>query len=70
MKASTAWRPALFALLFGLACPEHTESSVEPGLTPCAKVGQRCQFAPGKLGSCVFMDGCKLDNCFVCQSQH
>lgn len=70
MKTSTPWPPALFALFFGLACPEHTESNAVPGLKPCASVGQTCQFAPGKLGSCVFIDGCKQENCFVCQSQH
>ncbi len=70
MKVSTAWRPGLFALFFGLACPERTESGALPSLPPCAKVGQRCQFGPGKLGSCVFIDGCKLENCFTCQSQH
>lgn len=54
-----------------LGCPEH----VDPpggggGPVECAAVGQRCQVGPGKLGTCVAIDGCRGDRCFVCQSQH
>jgi hypothetical protein len=35
----------------------------------CTRVGQSCEFSPGKLGSCVERDDC-TQNCLVCQSQH
>jgi hypothetical protein len=35
----------------------------------CTKVGQTCEYAPNKLGSCVQRDNCTAD-CLVCQSQH
>jgi hypothetical protein len=59
------------ALLSGcltlLGCPE----TAQPAPTgPCSALGERCQFAPGKLGSCVIDDHCDRENCFVCQSQH
>lgn len=44
-------------------------SSAGPG--GCSKVGQSCEFSPGKLGSCVQKDDCpSAAACFVCQSQH
>jgi hypothetical protein len=58
--------------LLGLAtagCPEQTSSPSEAN-APCREVGQRCEFSPGKLGSCVLNDNCQGPNCFVCQSQH
>jgi hypothetical protein len=36
----------------------------------CEKVGQSCEYSPGKLGTCVQKDDCKTGACFVCQSQH
>lgn len=59
-----------FAFLISLAaCPGNgkKESSALP---PCSKFGDSCEFAPGKLGSCVVKDGCTEGNCFTCQSQH
>jgi hypothetical protein len=50
-------------------CPEQT-SSPPAANAPCREVGQRCEFAPGKLGSCVLNDNCQGPNCYVCQSQH
>ncbi|HEX3777078.1 MAG TPA: hypothetical protein VHV51_21545 [Polyangiaceae bacterium] len=60
----------MFGLVFLLgACPtnDHEKAS---SLPPCSKFGDNCEFAPGKLGSCVVKDGCTAGNCFVCQSQH
>jgi hypothetical protein len=58
---------ALALLLSG--CPAKTEKPA--ALEPCKEFGQTCEFAPGKLGSCVQKDECKPgQNCFVCQSQH
>jgi hypothetical protein len=62
---------AVFVLLFGSACPQHVkEESSKEQFTPCTSLGQRCEFSPGKLGSCVQIDNCKSGSCFVCQSQH
>lgn len=62
---------AFTLLLFALACPEHVSvGDGPPASAPCAEVGQRCEFSPGKLGSCVLIDGCRQANCYVCQSQH
>ena len=49
---------------------EKTSSDAPAALEPCKEVGQRCEYAPGKLGACVLRDGCQGDHCFVCQSQH
>jgi hypothetical protein len=54
-----------------LGCPPDDKKAPAP--TPsgaCEKVGQSCEYSPGKLGSCVQKDDCKTGNCFVCQSQH
>ena len=48
------------------ACPGSKAAEVEP----CKKFGQTCQFAPGKLGSCVYKTDCTRPDCLVCQSQH
>jgi hypothetical protein len=53
-----------------LACPERKSGPPAAPLPPCTQVGQRCEFSPGKLGSCVQRDDCHDQNCFVCQSQH
>jgi hypothetical protein len=65
-------RRSLALVLLTLAttgCPEQTSSPSE-AKAPCQQVGQRCEFSPGKLGSCVLNDNCQGPNCFVCQSQH
>jgi hypothetical protein len=54
-----------------LGCPPDDKKAPAP--TPsgaCEKVGQSCEYSPGKLGTCVQKDDCKAGNCFVCQSQH
>jgi hypothetical protein len=72
---SSCWRSWALALsLVGtsvgvLAC-EKVASEAPAKLGPCAQVGQRCEFSPGKFGSCVQRDDCHDKNCFVCQSQH
>jgi hypothetical protein len=69
-------RRAISLALFGAAllvsatgCHERKAGPPAP-LPACAAVGQRCEFSPGKLGSCVQRDDCQGQNCFVCQSQH
>jgi hypothetical protein len=47
-------------------CPGEKASKPEP----CRRFGQTCEFAPGKLGSCVERTNCTQGDCFVCQSQH
>jgi hypothetical protein len=72
--ALSAWRRAAsLALAVGLSasgCPERATAPVDDAKAPCKELGQRCEFAPGKLGSCVVVDNCRGPNCFVCQSQH
>jgi len=58
----------LIALLS--ACPAPDKGHAPAKLPACQELGQSCEFSPGKLGSCVQIDGCREGNCFVCQSQH
>jgi hypothetical protein len=54
-----------------LGCPPDDKKA--PANAPsgaCEKVGQSCEYSPGKLGTCVQKDDCKTGSCFVCQSQH
>ena len=55
-----------------LACPPDDKKAPAGTANPavCAKVGQSCEYSPGKLGTCVMKDGCQGESCFVCQSQH
>ena len=63
-----AWLLAAGLLLCG--CPEPVQNDTAAPNAPCKAVGQRCEVSPGKLGSCVLVDGCRGADCFVCQSQH
>jgi hypothetical protein len=55
-----------------LGCPPDDKKAPASGASTgaCAKVGQSCEFSPGKLGTCVAKDDCATPPCFVCQSQH
>ena len=70
------WASWLCVSLLVLGCPERKEGTTTGQTTaeklpPCAEFGQRCEFSPGKFGSCVQRDDCPLgQKCFVCQSQH
>lgn len=76
MRTALVMRPlfllvtlAMAAVL--LACPPDDKRAPAPAVTSaCERVGQSCEYAPGKLGTCVQKDDCKTGNCFVCQSQH
>jgi len=59
-----------FVLLVG--CPPAEKKAPASSAEPCARVGQSCEFSPGKLGTCVQREGCAEANpsCFTCQSQH
>jgi len=51
--------------------PENKRDPAKTDPTVCTKVGQSCEFSPGKLGSCVQKDDCPSgQTCFNCQSQH
>ena len=54
---------ALALLLAG--CPSRSDGPA-PSSAPqkCTKVGQTCEYAPNKLGSCVMRDNCTGD-CLV-----
>jgi hypothetical protein len=64
------------ALVFVLSgCPSRSNDSAPSSgstSTPakCTKFGDNCEYAPGKLGSCVVRAGCTEGDCLVCQSQH
>jgi len=60
------------AVLALLGCPpDDKKAPVKAGTTgACEKVGQSCEYSPGKLGTCVQKDDCTAGACFVCQSQH
>jgi hypothetical protein len=61
---------ALALVAFVLAgCPEKV-SPAKADASACTKIGQSCEYAPGKLGSCVQQDDCATPPCLVCQSQH
>jgi hypothetical protein len=64
-----AWGLGLSVALFVSGCPEQVTPPADLS-APCKEVGQRCEFSPGKLGSCVLNDNCQGPNCFICQSQH
>jgi hypothetical protein len=53
-------------------CPKKNNDQGRSSLPACGKFGDSCEFAPGKLGSCVMRDGCTGtgSECFTCQSQH
>jgi hypothetical protein len=61
-----------FAILVA-ACDQGTRASPpQTGPLPCTKMGQNCEFSPGKLGTCVIKEPCTTAeaSCLVCQSQH
>jgi hypothetical protein len=57
------------ATLLLLGCPAKGGKQERPAKT-CSAFGASCEFAPGKLGTCVIRDNCSDTNCYVCQSQH
>lgn len=60
---------ALTLAVLATGCPEQVTVPADVS-APCKEVGQRCEFSPGKLGSCVLNDNCQGPSCFICQSQH
>lgn len=61
----------LVPLLIAGCPPAQQNGKPEAGTTACTALGQSCEFAPGKLGTCVQNDNCGSGSaCFVCQSQH
>jgi hypothetical protein len=65
--------PLVACLAFIAGCPSSQgaagASADAQAAQPCLRVGQTCEYAPNKLGSCVQRDNCTQD-CLVCQSQH
>jgi hypothetical protein len=67
-------RPLLLAAALALVagCPaaqDGARPSTDAQAQACTRIGQTCEYAPNKLGSCVQRDNCTTD-CLVCQSQH
>jgi hypothetical protein len=50
------------------ACPGGP--SVKKAPEPCRRLGQQCEFSPGKLGACSYRANCAGEGCLYCQSQH
>lgn len=62
------WAWALLATALA-GCPAPGDKTQGPKQV-CTKLGQSCEFSPGKLGTCVARDDCATGNCLQCQSQH
>ncbi len=60
---------AALTLATGCQSPATRSSGTDAAAAPCTRVGQTCEYAPNKLGSCVMRDNCVAD-CLICQSQH
>jgi hypothetical protein len=62
------------ALLTSAACPPAGSSGDTPPkltTTACAKAGDRCEFAAGKIGICtVKAETCEGADCLTCVSMH
>lgn len=75
-RATLGYRADVRTLLVVLGltlagCPSNAGSQGAPAAErACTRIGQTCQVAPGKLGTCVQRDECTQGACFVCQSQH
>jgi len=61
-------RTALFLMIVVSVACTPKDKPADPA--KCTRVGQTCEYSPGKLGTCVSRDDCTSDDCFVCQSQH
>lgn len=72
MSAMRSITLVLFSVAFALGCPPSERKEAPSGPGACARVGQTCELAPGKLGTCVMKEGCSeaVPSCFDCQSQH
>ncbi len=49
-------------------CPG--KGSVKKAPEPCRRLGDQCEFSPGKLGACSYRANCTGAGCLYCQSQH
>ena len=65
----SAWAILLVAVALP-ACPPSGDKDKSTKPRTCTKFGETCDFAPGKLGTCVQRVDCTHGDCFVCQSQH
>lgn len=63
---------ALALVLTFLGCQAPAGAPIQKDASAgCSKFGENCEFAPGKLGTCVEKSVCEPgQNCLVCQSQH
>jgi hypothetical protein len=61
-------------LLTVTACPPAGSNSDAPIQKPtagCTKMGQNCEYSPGKIGLCTVKAGeCDGGACFSCMSLH
>jgi hypothetical protein len=66
MRAVRRWR-LVVALLALPGCMSGNATVADPPAA-CAKLGDSCTFAPGKLGLCV--ESTNDPSVLICQSQH
>lgn len=65
----TMTRLRWLAPLLLLACSRGPGKPTDAPVTVCTKVGQSCEFAPGKLGLCIELEK-NGKPALACQSQH
>jgi hypothetical protein len=69
MKLSPLAPLLLLALLAACSRPTaNGDAPVDP--SACAKEGQQCTFAAGKVGMCTAKGDCDGGFCFTCMSLH
>ena len=71
MNIAYRWRELTLGAALALSllgCPG--KGAPKPAPEVCRELAQRCQFEPGKLGSCSYRANCTGPNCLYCQSQH
>lgn len=72
LRSSLAAIAAFSSAIVLLGCPPATkrEVSEKAEAGACQRVGDSCEYSPGKLGTCVAKDDCPSGSCLTCQSQH
>lgn len=63
------WLFACALLLCGCPPKQGDEQQPQPAKV-CTRIGDMCEYQPGKLGVCVAPEGCTQSRCLLCQSQH
>jgi hypothetical protein len=73
MSIPRAAAPLLALALVACTPPPSSSSAATDAASSagaCMREGDRCEFAPGKIGLCTAKPGCTGDGCFACMSLH